>query len=419
MPKARFSSSHQGGFSLVELMVALVFIGLLMSGMAKVYQSSLNTFYASSDTIASGRRNRVAMDLLYDDLNAAGQYLTSMTVYPTFSAANPGFYILPNQPFTGTDVIPAKAISDQLYMYMDEALPFEGTLMDPSGTGATFATTSNADLVERAAKGLGGAEENTLDKTMMVRFKETSHAAMVDSGQIVIFKDQWGPKQIKEVVLAGDTVTFKPVDQTDTEKGLYTGINPLNKARHYAGTGVFAGPTGPTPSTGGAPMVFVRAAQMVRYSIQPMFLDPSNPTVGLPCLVREQGAYSPAGFVVSPATPLTIIAENVTGFKTYLSADGGRTWAGQGLTTKDFTTGWTNGILATVNTQLAAVGLPHAPDASDPNWFRETPLMVRVDLTTRSAVKRVEHSAVANTAEYRERLQTLYMVPRHFGLSFK
>lgn len=418
MPRARFSFTHQPGFSLVELLIALVFIGLLMAGMAKVYQSSLNTFYASSDTIASGRRNRVAMDLLYDDLNAAGQYLTSMTVYPTLSAANPGFYILPNQPFTGTDVVAAKAISDQLYMYMDEALPFEGTLMDPSGTNAVFATSSTGKSVDDQARGKATADVAAMDKTITVKFKDASHAKMVEAGQIVIFKDQWGPKEIGTVTPpTGDTVSFKPVDRPDDEKGRATGTNLYNKHPHYAGTGFFADPTGVTPSTGGAPMVFVRERQMVRYSIQPMTLDPSS-TDKLPCLVREQGTYSTAGFVSVPAFK-TIIAENVTGFKTYLSADGGRTWAGQGLTANDFATGWTNGILATVNTQLAAVGLPHAPDASDPNWFRETPLMVRVDLTTRSAVKRVEHAAVANTAEYRERLQTLYMVPRHFGLSFK
>lgn len=411
MPNLR-STSARRGFSLVELLVALVFIGLLMAGMAKIYQSSLNTFYVSGETISSGRRNRVAMDMLYDDLNSAGQYLTNMTVYPTFSATNPGFYIVPNQPFSSTDVVAAKAISDQLCLYLDEALPFEGTLMNPNGGGATFATTSNADLVA------SGADVNALDRTMTVKFLTASHAAMVKDGQYVVFKDQWGPKQIQNVVVSGNTVSFKPVDQPDNEKGLPTGVNPLNKDRHYAGNGVFMPPTAASPSLGGAPVVFVRAAQMVRYSILPQFLDPSDTTTALPCLVREQGTYSIGGFVPD-ASLQTIIAENVTGFKVYLSGDGGRTWAGQGLTADDFASGWTNGILATVNTQLASVGLPSAANASDPNWFRETPLMVRVDLTTRSAVKRVENAAVANTAEYRERLQTINMVPRHFGLSFK
>lgn len=412
MPESRFLSFSRRGFSLVELLVALVFVGLLMSGMAKIYQSSLNTFYTSGETISSGRRNRVAMDLLYDDLNAAGQYLTNMTVYPEFSAASPGFYILPNQAFTGTDVPAAKAISDQLYLYLDEALPFEGTLHNPAGAGPTFVTTSNADLVGSLA------DVSTLDRTISVKFSAASYAAMVKNGQFVVFKDQWGPKLIDNVVVSGDTATFKPVDAPDNEKGLPTGVNPLNKDRHFAGDGVFKNPTALLPSQGGAPVVFVRAAQAVRYSIRPQFLDPANPAVALPCLVREQGTYTTGGFVPD-ASLQSIIAENVTGFKVYLSGDAGRTWAGLGLTANNFASGWTNGILAAVNTQLSSVGLPSAANASDPNWFRETPLMVRVDLTTRSAVKRTENAAVANTAEYRERLQTLYMVPRHFGLSFK
>lgn len=412
MPKPRILTFSRQGFSLVELLVALVFVGLLMSGMAKIYQSSLNTFYVSGETISSGRRNRVAMDLLYDDLNAAGQYLTNMTVYPTFSAANPGFYILPNQAFANTDVPAAKALTDQLYIYLDESLPFEGTLHNPAGAGPTFVTTSNADLVGSLA------DVATLDRTISVKFTAASYASMVKDGQFVVFKDQWGPKLINNVVVSGDTVTFKPVDAPDTEKGLPTGVNPLNKDRHFAGDGIFKNPTALLPSQGGAPIVFVRAAQSVRYSIRPQFLDPANPAVALPCLVREQGDFNTGGFVADPALQ-SIIAENVTGFKVYLSGDAGRTWAGLGLAADNFASGWTNGILATVNTQLASVGLPSAANASDPNWFRETPLMVRVDLTTRSAVKRTENAGVANTAEYRERLQTLYMVPRHFGLSFK
>lgn len=85
MPEPRFSRTQhlsKAGFSLVELLVALVFMALLMAGMAKVYQSSMNTFYKSSESLSSGRRNRMALDLLYDDLSAAGQYLINLTAYP-------------------------------------------------------------------------------------------------------------------------------------------------------------------------------------------------------------------------------------------------------------------------------------------------------------------------------------------------
>lgn len=433
MPEPRLPRTPRqarGGFSLVELLVALVFMSLLMAGMAKVYQSSMNTFYKSGESLSSGRRNRMAMDLLYDDLNAAGQYLVNLTAYPSFGAGNPGFYILPNQAYTGTDVPPAKAHTDQLNFYYDEALPFEGHLFDPTGgSGAsTFATTSNADLVSTQA------DVAKLDTTMEVKFQDPTYAAMVQSyydnaiangttGLVAVFKDQWGPMAVTGVVAAGSTVTFKPQAAPDNEKGLPTGVNPLNKERHFAGDGTFPGglpsTINGTPSTSGAPVLFVHPSQMVRYTIKSMALDPSNPTVGVPCLVRQQGDYSTGGFVASQET---VIAEDVTGFKVYLTADPAgdptKTWAGLNLTANDFDGGWTNGILATINSQLASLGLASSPNASDPNWFRNTPLIVRVDLTTRTAIKRTENTATGTTADYQERTQTLYMVPRHFGLSF-
>lgn len=435
MPKSRLPHlcrNLRAGFSLVELLVALVFMSLLMAGMAKVYQSSMNTFYKSSESISSGRRNRMAMDMLFDDLNAAGQYLTNLSAYPTFSAATPGFYILPNQAYSGTDIPAATALTDQLNFYLDEALPFEGRLY--ASSGATFAQTSNSDLVSSQA------DVATLDKTMTVMLSDPSYAKMLEStatemaknnqGSLVaVFKDQWSPMAITGVAQLGSTslVSFKPQAVADTEKGLPTGINPLNKDRHFAGDGTFTTPgtinDALSPSQGGAPVLFVRPAQMVRYSIQARNLDPANPTVGIPCLIRQQGTYVSGGFV--PDNTLeSIIAEDVTGFKVYLSAyrdpsgDPLLTWAGWKVTANDFAGGWTNAILATVNAQLTSLGLPAAPNTNDPNWFRNTPLMVRVDLTTRSAIKRAENSATGNIAAYQERTQTLYMVPRHFGLSF-
>ena len=418
------------GFSLVELLVALVFMALLMAGMAKIYQSSLNTFYKSSESISSGRRNRMAMDLLYDDLNAAGQYLVNITAYPTLGTSSQndsGFSILPNQTYSGTDVPAKSAITDQLSFYLDEALPFEGRLLQDASH--PFATTSNADLVA------SGADVAQLDTTMEVKFSDPSYANMVKTyytnavangtqGLVAVFKDQWGPVGVTSVSVAGSTVSFKPQASPDNQMGLPTGLNLLNQQRHFAGDGTFSSGLPPTingtPTTSGAPVVFVQPAQMVRYLIKAETLDPTS-TVGIPCLVRQQGDYNPNGFVPSEET---IIAEDVTGFKVYLSAypnptnnDPAVNWAGWGSTASDFASGWTNRILQTINTQLGSLGLVSATSTSDPNWFRNTPLLVRVDLTTRSAIKR-STSATAATSDYQYHTQTLYMVPRHFGLSF-
>ena len=70
------------GFSLVELLVALVFTMVLMAGMANVYKASLSAFYTSGESISSSRRNRMSVDLLVEDLNRAGMFLTDLSVPP-------------------------------------------------------------------------------------------------------------------------------------------------------------------------------------------------------------------------------------------------------------------------------------------------------------------------------------------------
>lgn len=75
MANRRIFPSRNAGFSLVELLVAMVFTALLMAGMAKVFQASLGTFYTAGEKMSSARRNRLSLDILYDDLNTAGMFL--------------------------------------------------------------------------------------------------------------------------------------------------------------------------------------------------------------------------------------------------------------------------------------------------------------------------------------------------------
>ena len=62
---ASSSASHlrRRGFSLVELMVALVFTAILMAGMFKVFQASTSTFATLSETLAIQRNARWGLDL--------------------------------------------------------------------------------------------------------------------------------------------------------------------------------------------------------------------------------------------------------------------------------------------------------------------------------------------------------------------
>src|SRR5574344_1325703 len=140
------SPSRSRGFSLVELLVAVLFTGLLMAGMATVFKASLGTFATSSEMLSSSRRNRMSLDMLYDDLNQAGALPTSLMLYPTVDPTIPPFIIRPNQAYTGTDV--TNPLTDELCFYYDEILPFAGTLnkdVDSTAMG-TMATGAEVNF---------------------------------------------------------------------------------------------------------------------------------------------------------------------------------------------------------------------------------------------------------------------------------
>jgi len=154
-------------------------------------------------------------------------------------------------------------------------------------------------------------------------------------------------------------------------------------------------------------------------------MDPTS-TAGIPCLVRDQGTYSTAGFVPD-ATLQQVITENVSAFKVYLSVNPGyltannpaQAWAPFSAipSPADFTSGWTNGIVADLNTQLQHSGRAgQTSTGSSLTWFRDIPTVVRIDMTTRTATKRSEYAATPTTLAYATTQRSLIMVPRQFGL---
>jgi len=389
--------SQASGFSLVELLVAVLFIGILMAGMANVFKSSVTNLSTSSEGISSARRNRMSIDLLYDDLNAAGMYLSDLSSPPKLTTANPSFYIIPNVAVTGA-AADDPASADQLFFYLDEPLPFEGTLWSTGGGSAGQNLARNAAELVLA----GVAPDPAIDSTFTIDCKDASYAAMVKQGYSVVFKDAWE--------------TFF-VQGTPTPSGKSLTIT-LGSSPTVGSTGV--GPSGAPPKAKhiiGSDVLFFRPAQMVRYSVKMKLFDPQKAT-GTPCLVRDQGNYDATGFVADPAQE-SIVAENVAGFKAYLSADSGQTWAGYGKTYTGLAAGWTNGIRSELNDQLATAGRQdYQTTQGNENWIRSIPTLVRLDITTRTAVKRAEYSATPlTTTAYKDFTQSLVIVPRHFGLS--
>jgi len=391
------SPARASGFSLVEMMVALVFTLLLMVGMASVFKASLSTFYTSGETLSSARRNRMSMDMLGDDLNTACMFLTDIADPPPLYANNPPFYILPNMPIAGTPGSPGPndpTTGDELYFYLDQALPFEGKLQ-PVAAGS-----SAAEMV------MNGTGPTAATSTYSIDCLNPTYAAQIQQGNSFVFKDSWESAYIAQPpTVAGTVVTV--VIGPAPNSGI-TGVGSTgspSKFSHLSNTGI----------------VFINPGQMVRYRVQYLQLDPTNAN-GIPCLVRDQGAYSSAGFAATQ--PQQIITENVAGFKVYLSVNSGQTWAGLDLATgtSGFNAGWTNGILTTDANSLATqlggeITTGWTNLTTNLDWFRSIPTLVRVDITTRTSMQRAEYSSTGTTAISKLLTQSLVFVPRHSGLT--
>ncbi len=398
----QISPTREQGFSLAELMVSLLFTGLLMAGMARVYKASLSSFQTSAEKISAGRRGRVAIDMLTDDLNAAGMFLWDLTKYPTtLSTSNPGFWVNPNVSLTLSD---GTVKCDQIFFYYDEALPFEGKTT--TGSGGAYAVSGLNSTVASGTALTAGNTSITIDTG------DASFAAMVQQGQRIVIKDGWpGFIITKPPVVSGNLVTIDPGVDTlaptgagnamQNADGSATGANVVSNPNHKAG----------------APVTFMNIAQSVLYSIQSRNVDPANPTHTVPCLVRQQGPYSSGGLTAITSTQ--VLAEDVSGMKVYLSVDGGRTWLREGSAT-GLASGWTSGYVPMVQSALnSGYGRTGYMSLSDPAWFREIPVLVRVDVTTRTSLRREEYNTTTTpTLAYKEQTLSLVIRPRHFGLSF-
>lgn len=376
----------QRGFSLVEMLVALVFTGILMAGMSQVFKSSLTSFYTSSEQLSSSRRNRLSVDMLFDDLNSAAMYLTSLNAPPSgLSAANPAFYIIPNQAIAGAAADGPQA-ADEIYFYLDQPLAFEGSILPGGNIGR-----SAAEVID--AGGVASVSDSVFD----IDCGDPSYAKLVKVGHSFVLKDAWETLYVSNVSNTSSSVVRVTV--AAMPGATITGIGSQGAPSKYK-------------HLPNARVLFYAPAQMVKYSIQMMNLDPQNPA-GVPCLVREQGAYNSGGFV---AETTALITENVADFKAYLSTNS-RDWAGYGQTYAGFDAGWTNGIRSELDAQLATSGREgFKSTAGLDHWFRKIPTLVRVDVTTRTALKRSEYSPTGTTVAYKNILQSLVIVPRHFGL---
>src|ERR1035438_9317681 len=137
MKQNKQSRPSDQGFSLVELLVALVFMSLLMAGMAKVFQSSVKSFATTNETMGAQRTNRWALDQISDDFSQAGLVFPDRAM-PSFviSAAESLFSITPGVAVAGvtrvsdsdpTSTQTEAVTADVVQFFMDVPLAVTGT----------------------------------------------------------------------------------------------------------------------------------------------------------------------------------------------------------------------------------------------------------------------------------------------------
>ena len=411
----------EGGFSLVELLVAMVFMGILMAGLSTVFKTSLTTYVTAAETTSSSRHNRLALETLFDDLNQAGMVASSLIQPPTYvTTANPPFKIIPNVPYASTDVPnvatavnngqKAWAVTDQLLLFYERILPYSTTM--GSGLSGTGVGVANGVTL---ANSLAGT------KATVINFPTKAQATAAATDVTAAIAAQMN------VILVSSAVQLSVTGLT---------ANGDNTCNVTLGAGTNGPQTSGNSVAIGSVVYLVVKDQYVCYSIKPMLLDPANPNTFTPCLVRDLISYTENG-TVSNLPPWintvssTIVADNVTGFHVGLSANGGNTWAGTdgtgawvaGNTAWTDITGGTSFSAPQLNYQLAnfdtkAVPVPVVDDLF---WFRAYPILVRIDIQTRTVNQRTEYgTTVAGTPAlgYNYQTRTMVLNPRHFGLTY-
>lgn len=374
----------QHGFSLIEMLVAVMFIGILTAGMLRIYSANLAGFQRVNDTISSQRRGRWALASLQDDVASIGYFAYVGFNNPAggnFSVA-PGtqepFMILPSpQAVTVTGPNPA----------------------NPGGALVTGPLTPNPDELQYISDLSLPIQANlvSIDAAGLTLNRLSGNLSDLKAGDIVAILD--GNFEQFIIASAPDPTVVADLNATILAQnmgGVYSVTTPGTKT-HLPGV----------------PLAFYRPSVVTRYSVQARSWDPSNPAITIPCLVRQQAPYPVGGSAVAWAgVPIEVIAENIEGFRVDLSFDGGKTWQ------RDGAVDW-NAIVGKITTALAPLGAAGTParDLNNPLWFRTYPFLIRMDVVSRSATLRSESSNVVGQAAYVRRTQTLMVTPRNFGFS--
>lgn len=407
-------SSH-AGFSLVELLVALVFTAILTTGMLRIFASSVSGFYTQQESLGLQRASRFALGAVEDEILQAGYLfpprnlkgdlkIGSSTVQPPVLIQQTDYQPVWSDPNGTTVTLPNV---DELQFVQDVNLEVEATLAADALVGATSATVSIP-----SGKSILDNYTKVTPTSPLIMVMLDSQVNQVDMVRIASLKGASGTY----------TATF------DTAS---TGVDQFG---NVLGGGFFTGMFN-NPHKAKAPCAFIATLQVVRYTVVPRALDPADPTHMIPCLVMQtapldRDAYwAPAKDTPPKSTDNwteRILVEGVTGFKVDLSLDGGKTflrYKPDGTLQAGWDT-WSN-VYTSLDTAVKGALGGTSPlytytsqglsDPIDPMWTNYLPVTFRLDVETRTRLARSEYGTAAKPADFRTRTVTMMISPRNFA----
>lgn len=262
------------GFSLLELMVAALIMGLLLAGTVQVYLASLASWAQVNETLALRRALRGAMDRIAEDLRMMGHRFPP----PELRALDLAAGADPRAP-GGFMLVPGEA--DELSFVMDVPVPVPAELGSP--------------IPEPAPEGTPGAAQDVL-------VLRPARAMNLAAGDLLL--------------VAGEPCECARVEGPAELRPGRGGAVRVVRA-DGAGGPVFRHAHGP-----GAPVLAVRPLRVVRYAVVPLDLEPGRRKRGpaAPCLVRFETAYPRDR--AAPQAGHEVVAEHVAGFRVDYAPDG-------------------------------------------------------------------------------------------------
>lgn len=341
------------GFSLVELLVALVLSGILMTGMAKIFSASISSFHTTGELVGAQRRNRWILNELGDDLRMAGHTdgIDTTKVPQT----------LPEAPFVITTGSSGGSDRDQIEFFMNQPLQELTVTVDAaqSATGLSLAAIGGDSL------GIQTGDFLIIKDGIQAEYGYAS--SNVSSGAVSLMDEA---TQQSNAAISGY---------------MKYGSVALQR-RHVKGNQV----------------TVIRPCQLIHYGIEDRALDPADLTSTIPCLIRKQALFGSGAQADWTKIAGEVVAENVSALRLELSVDGGINWE-HGATWDD-TVALANARLNTAN-----------KIDSKTFWFKRVPALVKIEIRSRTPLARTEYASTAGTKAFKERTQVLVIAPRNFA----